>query len=51
MGSERILVVDDEGRNREFLKEFLEVENFDVETANDGQEAIEILENMTSIWS
>ena len=46
MGSERILVVDDEGRNREFLKEFLEVENFDVETANDGQEAIEILENM-----
>ncbi len=46
MASERILVVDDEGRNREFLKELLEVEGFDVETAKDGQEAIEILENM-----
>jgi len=46
MASERILVVDDEGRNREFLRELLEVEGFDVETAKDGQEAIEILENM-----
>jgi DNA-binding NtrC family response regulator len=46
MGSERILVVDDEERNREFLKEFLEVEGFDVETAKDGQEAIGTLENM-----
>ncbi len=46
MGSERILVVDDEERNREFLKELLEVEGFDIETAKDGQEAIEILENM-----
>ncbi len=46
MGSERILVVDDEGRNREFLKELLEVEGFDVETSKDGQEAIEILEKM-----
>ena len=46
MNSERILIVDDEGRNREFLKEFLEVEGFDVETAKDGREAIEILEKM-----
>ncbi len=46
MASEKILVVDDEGRNREFLKEFLDVEGFDVETAKDGQEAIEILEKM-----
>jgi DNA-binding NtrC family response regulator len=46
MSSGRILIVDDEGRNREFLKEFLEVEGFDVETAKDGQEALEILEKM-----
>lgn len=46
MGSERILVIDDEERNREFLKEFLQVEGFDLETANDGREALEILENM-----
>ena len=46
MGSERILVVDDESRNREFLKEFLEIEGFDVEMAKDGQEAIELLEKM-----
>jgi len=46
MASERILVIDDEGRNREFLKEFLDVEGFDVETAKDGQEGIEILEKM-----
>lgn len=46
MASERILVVDDEGRNREFLRELLEDEGFDVDTAKDGQEAIEVLENM-----
>jgi len=46
MASERILVIDDEGRNREFLKEFLDVEGFDVETAKDGQEGIEVLEKM-----
>jgi DNA-binding NtrC family response regulator len=46
MASERILVVEDEERTREFLREFLEVEGFDVETATDGQEAIETLESM-----
>ncbi len=46
MGSERILIADDEERNREFLKELLEIEGFEVETANDGKDALEILEEM-----
>jgi DNA-binding NtrC family response regulator len=39
-----ILVVDDEENIREFLKEFLEEHNFNVTLAEDGQKALELIE-------
>jgi DNA-binding response OmpR family regulator len=39
-----ILVVDDEENIREFLKEFLEEHNFNVTLADDGQRALELIE-------
>jgi DNA-binding response OmpR family regulator len=39
-----ILVVDDEENIREFLKEFLEEHNFKVTLADDGQKALELIE-------
>ena len=41
----RILVVDDEINTRKFLKTVLTAEHFEVETANDGEEALEKLAN------
>ncbi|MEE9220420.1 MAG: response regulator, partial [candidate division NC10 bacterium] len=40
----RILIVDDEAGMREFLSIFLEREGFQVESAQDGQEALEAAE-------
>lgn len=39
-----ILVVEDEEKIREFLKEFLEEHNFNVTLADDGQKALELIE-------
>ena len=39
-----ILVVDDEENIREFLKEFLEENNFNVTLAEDGLKALELIE-------
>jgi DNA-binding response OmpR family regulator len=43
-----ILVVDDEENIREFLKEFLEEHNFNVTLADDGQKALELIEESLS---
>jgi DNA-binding NtrC family response regulator len=44
MGAERILVVDDEEANREFLQELLQHEGYAVETAADGFAGLQLLE-------
>jgi len=44
MGAERILVVDDEEANREFLQALLLHEGYDVETAADGFAGLQLLE-------
>jgi CheY-like chemotaxis protein len=41
-----VLVVDDEGDIREILREALEWSGYAVSTANDGQEALEVLAKM-----
>ena len=41
----RILVVDDEKETREFLSDFLKLRDYQVLTASDGFEAIEIVKN------
>ena len=43
----RILVVDDEPINRQVLKNFLSVENFDLTLASSGDEALRLLESQT----
>jgi DNA-binding NtrC family response regulator len=45
MGGERILIVDDEEMNREFLHELLTEQGYDVKTAVDGVAAVELLRN------
>ena len=39
-----ILVVEDEEKSRDTLRELLELEGYDVETANNGQEALDKLD-------
>lgn len=46
MASERILVVDDEEANREFLYELLTHEGYEVETAADGFVGLELLQQV-----
>lgn len=46
MASERILVVDDEEANREFLYELLTHEGYEVETAADGFAGLELLQQI-----
>lgn len=43
MGGERILIVDDEEINREFLQEVLTHQGYDVKTARNGRVALELL--------
>jgi DNA-binding NtrC family response regulator len=43
MGGERILIVDDEEINREFLQEVLTHQGYDVKTAANGVKALELL--------
>ncbi len=43
----RILVVDDEPINRQVLRNFLSVENFDLTLAESGDEALRLLETQT----
>ncbi len=43
--SVKVLVVDDQFSDRELAKDILEIENFSVETAESGEEAIEKLKN------
>jgi two-component system sensor histidine kinase and response regulator WspE len=45
MGGERLLIVDDEEMNREFLHELLTEQGYDVKTAVDGVEALELLKS------
>ena len=45
MAAERILVVDDEEANREFLYELLTYEGYEVETAADGLTGISLIES------
>jgi DNA-binding NtrC family response regulator len=45
MGGERILIVDDEEMNRDFLHELLTQQGYDVQTAADGVAAMELLQS------
>ena len=44
MGSEKILVVDDESRMRKLIKDFLAQKGYEILEAEDGEEALEIFE-------
>lgn len=46
MGTTRILLVEDEKDIRESLQDFLEGEGFDVSSASNGQEALQLLDSM-----
>jgi DNA-binding NtrC family response regulator len=46
MAAERILIVDDEEANREFLQELLRHEGYEVETAGDGATGLALLEQI-----
>jgi len=39
----KVLVVDDNAMNQEVIVEFLELEDYDIEQANDGQEALDLV--------
>jgi DNA-binding NtrC family response regulator len=45
MGGERLLIVDDEEMNREFLHELLTEQGYDIKTAVDGVDALELLKS------
>jgi two-component system sensor histidine kinase/response regulator len=47
MNKNKILLVDDEFNLRETISELLTSQNYEVKTASNGQEAIELLENWT----
>ena len=44
MGSEKILVVDDESRMRKLIKDFLAQKGYEILEAEDGEKALEIFE-------
>ncbi|MGH2517181.1 MAG: response regulator [Ktedonobacterales bacterium] len=46
----RVLVVDDDPDIRELLRVVLDWAGYDVETANDGLEALEILSHTDEVW-
>ena len=41
----KILIIDDEYQNREMLSDFLEIKGYEVITANDGADGLEIFKN------
>ncbi len=45
MSEEKVLIVDDEKEIRELIRDYLDVEGFKVQMANDGKEAIEKFES------
>lgn len=45
MAKEKILIVDDEDRIRDMIKEYIEPENFDIDEADDGKSALDLVEN------
>ncbi|MGM0445435.1 MAG: response regulator transcription factor [Bacillota bacterium] len=45
MAEEKVLIVDDEKEIRELIRDYLNVEGFNVELASDGKEAVEIFES------
>lgn len=45
MSEEKVLIVDDEKEIRELIRDYLNVEGFNVELASDGKEAVEIFES------
>jgi two-component system sensor histidine kinase/response regulator len=47
MNKRKILIVDDELNIRETIEELLTITNYDTKTANNGQEALDVLENWT----
>lgn len=49
MAKEKILIVDDEDRIRDMIKEYIEPENFDIEEADNGKSALDLFEN--SVYS
>jgi len=46
MHMKKILIIDDEHQNREMLSDFLEIKGYEVETANDGAEGLEIFKKV-----
>ncbi len=49
MGALKILVVDDEARMRKLVKDFLLIKGFQVEEAEDGEQAVELFFNQKDI--
>ncbi len=47
MGNERVLIVDDEEGIREMIKEYLSIEDYVVDLASDGKEALEMMKKET----
>jgi len=45
MAKDKILIVDDEDRIRDMIKEYLEPENFDIDEADDGKSALDLIED------
>ena len=43
MSAPKVLVVDDNAMNQEVIVEFLELEDYDIDQANDGQEAVDMV--------
>ena len=43
--SPRVLVVDDNAMNQEVIVEFLELEDYDIDQAGDGQEALDMVQS------
>jgi len=49
LNSKTILIVDDESRNIFALKSFLEIQDLNIVTANNGKQAVQLLEKSTNI--
>jgi len=47
VGNERVLIVDDEEGIREMIKEYLSIEDYVVDLASDGKEALEMMKKET----